>query len=309
MDAVPGLSLYPLHRCKIVHLVRHAQGIHNIEGAEKDKRSPKLFDACLSPLGWEQVENLRKHVNACGLLKRIQLVIVSPLLRTMQTAAIVFGGDIQSNSISANPLMVENVKSEHAAVSTLDCPPFIAHELCRERLGINTADKRRSISEYKNLFPAIDFSLVESNDDIMWAPDVRESDEELAARGIMFLKWLWTRKEEEIAIVTHSAFLLHTLLKFGDDCHPSVKNEMCEFFRNCGLRSLVLVDKGLVGSDAATTNHPGKVPVRLELPSDLADENQESNGQQQNGKTDLPSDLTDEKQEFNGQLQNGKTIL
>ncbi|KAJ8444567.1 hypothetical protein Cgig2_021317 [Carnegiea gigantea] len=171
------------------NLVRHAQGIHNIEGAEKDKRSPKLFDACLSPLGWDQVENLRKHVNACGLLKRIQLVIVSPLLRTMQTAAVVFGGDIQSNSISATPLMVENVKSEHAAVSSLDCPPFIAHELCRERLGINTADRRRSISEYKSLFPAIDFSLVESDDDIMWARDVRESDEELAARGIRFLKW------------------------------------------------------------------------------------------------------------------------
>ena len=52
----------------------------------------------------------------------------------MQTAAIVFGGGIQSNNISASPLMVENVKSEHAAVSSLDCPPFIAHELCRERL-------------------------------------------------------------------------------------------------------------------------------------------------------------------------------
>ena len=65
----------------------------------------------------------------------------------------------------------------------------------------------------------------------------------------------------------------------------------------------------LVGSDAATTNHPGKVPSGLDLPSDLADEKQESNVQQKNGKTDLPSDLTDEKQEFNGQLRNGKTIL
>uniref|UniRef100_A0A7C9DE53 Phosphoglycerate mutase-like protein 1 n=1 Tax=Opuntia streptacantha TaxID=393608 RepID=A0A7C9DE53_OPUST len=228
MDAAPEPSLYPLHRCKIVHLVRHAEGIHNIDGAQKDKRSPELFDACLSPLGWEQVENLREHVNACGLLKRIQLVIVSPLLRTMQTAAVAFGGDIQRNSISATPLMVENVKSEHAAVSSLNCPPFMAHELCRERLGINTADRRRRISEYKNLFPTIDFSLVESDDDIMWTPDVRESDEDLAARGMRFLKWLWTRKEEEIAIVTHSAFLFCTLRKFGHDCHASVKNEMCK---------------------------------------------------------------------------------
>ena len=30
---------------------------------------------------------------------------------------------------------------------------------------------------------------VESDDDIMWTPDVRESDEDLAARGMRFLKW------------------------------------------------------------------------------------------------------------------------
>lgn len=287
MDAAPAPCLYPLHRCKILHLVRHAEGIHNTEFEEKVKRSPKLFDACLSPLGWEQVENLRKHVNACGLLNRIELVITSPLLRTMQTATVVFGGDIHTKSSTGTPLMVENVKGEHAAVSSLNCPPFIAHELCRERLGVNTADKRRSISEYKNLFPAIDFSLVETDDDVMWTPDVRESNDELSARGMRFLKWLWTRKEKEIAIVTHSAFLFHTLQQFGDDCHPSMKSEMCKFFSNCELRSMVLVDKDLVGSDGGTTNYPGKVPSGVDLPSDLANEEQQRDGHknQQNGET------------------------
>ncbi|XXG49040.1 hypothetical protein AAC387_Pa02g3329 [Persea americana] len=37
---------------------------------------------------------------------------------------------------------------------------------------------------------------------------------------------LWTRKEKEIAIVTHSGFLFHTLKGFGNDCHPSVKQEI-----------------------------------------------------------------------------------
>lgn len=39
---------------------------------------------------------------------------------------------------------------------------------------------------------------------------------------------LWTRKEKEIAIVTHRGFLNHTLNAFGNDCHPFVKKEICK---------------------------------------------------------------------------------
>ncbi|XP_021722530.1 phosphoglycerate mutase-like protein 1 [Chenopodium quinoa] len=287
METVPSSSLYPLHRCKILHLVRHAEGIHNVAGAEKYKTSPKLLDPRLSPHGWEQVENLRKHVHACALLQRIELVITSPMLRTMQTAAIVFGGDNHKNGNGASPLMLENGKNDHATVSSLNCPPFLAHELCRERLGVNTCDKRGSISEYKSLFPAIDFSLIESDEDILWKADVRESDEEVSARGMKFMKWLWTREEKEIAIVTHSVFLFQTLRKFVYDCHPSTKSEICKFFANSELRSVVMVDKSLTGVDAAQTNHPGtgRIPFALDLLSDVANAKRESNDNQhhQNG--------------------------
>ncbi|XP_021721123.1 phosphoglycerate mutase-like protein 1 [Chenopodium quinoa] len=279
METVPSSSLYPLHRCKILHLVRHAEGIHNVAGAEKYKTSPELLDPRLSPLGWEQVENLQKHVHACGLLERIELVITSPMLRTMQTAAIVFGGDNHKNGNGASPLMLENGKNDHATVSSLNCPPFLAHELCRERLGVNTCDKRGSISEYKSLFPAIDFSLIESDEDILWKEDVRESDEEVSARGMKFMKWLWTREEKEIAIVTHSAFLFQTLPKFVYNCHPSTKNEICKFFANSELRSVVMVDKSLNVVDAAQTTQSGtgRIPFALDLLSEVANAKRESN--------------------------------
>uniref|UniRef100_A0A5B6ZBH6 Putative Phosphoglycerate mutase family protein isoform 1 n=1 Tax=Davidia involucrata TaxID=16924 RepID=A0A5B6ZBH6_DAVIN len=275
MDIGSGPSLFPLHRCKTLHLVRHAQGIHNVEG-EKDHKaylSEELFDAHLTPLGWQQVDNLRKHVHATGLSKRIDLVIVSPLLRTMQTAVGVFGGEGYTDAIDVSPLMVANAgNSGCPAISSLNCPPFIAVELCREHLGVHPCDKRRSISEYGPLFPAIDFSLLESDADILWKADVREKNEELAARGMKFMNWLWTRKEKEIAVVTHSGFLLHTLSAFGNDCHPAVKSEMCTPFANCELRSLVLVDRSMTGSDSSTTNYPGKIPCGLDRPSDVADE-------------------------------------
>ena len=38
--------------------VRHAQGIHNIDGEKNYKAymNPEYFDAQLTPLGWQQVE-------------------------------------------------------------------------------------------------------------------------------------------------------------------------------------------------------------------------------------------------------------
>lgn len=271
MDSSVGQSLYPLHRCKTIHLVRHAQGIHNVEG-EKDHKaylSEELFDAHLTPLGWKQVANLKKHVDACGLSKKIELVITSPLLRTMQTAVGVFGGEGYMDGIDAPLLMVANAgKSSHPAISSLNCPPFIAVELCREHLGVHPCDRRRSISEYKLIFPAIDFSMIESDADILWKPDTREKDEELAMRGMKFLNWLWTRPEKEIAVVTHSGFLIHTLSAFGNDCHPSIKSEISKSFSNCELRSVVIVDRGMIGSDSSTTNYPGKIPSGPDLPSD-----------------------------------------
>lgn len=242
MDNASGL--YPLQHCKIVHLVRHAQGIHNLVPEGTPKTSPELFDASLSTVGWEEVDNLREDVHATGLLKRIELVITSPLLRTLQTATGAFGGDKVKDGEDAAPLlMVADAKNNRDAVSSLECPPLIAVELCRERLGINTCDKRRNISEYKHLFPAIDFSLIETDDDTMWTPDVRENDEDLAARGIKFINWLCSRKEREIAVVTHSAFLSETLKKFGDDCKPEIKADIGKYFTNCELRSMVLVNK------------------------------------------------------------------
>ena len=88
-------------------------------------------------------------------------------------------------------------QAAHSAMSTADCPPFVAYEvssqgacsdmrpvsglcsrclfpppvaeggtavlwmqLCREHLGRHPCDKRRNLSYYKQQFPAVDFSLV-----------------------------------------------------------------------------------------------------------------------------------------------------
>jgi hypothetical protein len=53
----------------------------------------------------------------------------------MQTAVGVFGRVNYTDGVSVPPLMVENAgHSGRPAVSSLNCPPFLAVETCREHL-------------------------------------------------------------------------------------------------------------------------------------------------------------------------------
>lgn len=53
----------------------------------------------------------------------------------MQTAVGVFGGGDYTDRMDILPLMVANAgNSERAAISSLNCPPILAVELCREHL-------------------------------------------------------------------------------------------------------------------------------------------------------------------------------
>ncbi|KAF3494506.1 hypothetical protein DY000_02054629 [Brassica cretica] len=196
--------LYPLESCKIIHLLRHGQAMHNV-AAEKDRNallSPHLFDAPLTDHGHQQVENLRERVVSSGLLKRVELVVTSPLLRTMQTAVGVFGNEDKQQNIPSSPSIV-------------------ALEVARDR-------------------------NIESEEDNLWRPDVRESEEEIFARGLEFMKWLWKRPEKEVAVVSHGIVLQHMLYVFANDCDKTITHELCKRFANCELRTVVIVDKGLV---------------------------------------------------------------
>ncbi|KAK8580446.1 hypothetical protein V6N12_070720 [Hibiscus sabdariffa] len=210
---------YPWQRCKIIHLVRHGQAMHNVEG-DRDRRallSDHLFDAQLSPLGLQQVCKLRQDVHARGLLRKIDLVITSPLYRTMQTAVGVFGSEGQADG-------GYNYNFSGIPGGGLNCPQIMAVELCRDR-------------------------MMDGEEDSMWNPDVRESEEEMDARMLLFMEWLWTRPEQEIVIVSHGIILQKILHVLGNDCHPTVKSALCKRFHNCELRSVVIVDKSLNEAD------------------------------------------------------------
>lgn len=105
----------------------------------------------------------------------------------MQTAVGTFGGEGYKDGLNAPLLMTAGAgNSDRPAISSLNCPPFIAVESCREHLvcllihllhnwhllksnffemflflvqGVHPCDRRRDITKYREMFPAIDFSL------------------------------------------------------------------------------------------------------------------------------------------------------
>ncbi|XP_024545075.1 phosphoglycerate mutase-like protein [Selaginella moellendorffii] len=254
---------------KTIHLIRHAQGYHNLARTTLTElrrlilfggwRTIKLgrllqllssiwlsilsrivpsyrFDASLTPTGWLQVEKCRQMVVASGLASKIGLVVVSPMTRTLQTAAGVFGErEIYDDNGEAKPILMKKGKTNPCtrAKPSTKSPPFVAQELCREhivraslssfsfqsllmssraRQAHSAAHRRRDISSYSAEFPGIDFSLVQHDQDVLWRPGVEESLQEMQERAKAFFQWLMSREEKEMAVVSHSYFL-HEFLR------------------------------------------------------------------------------------------------
>ncbi|KAE8712554.1 Detected protein of unknown function [Hibiscus syriacus] len=235
--ASPTSSPYLLSNQKLLHLVRHAQGLHNL-GAETNRDSLTQFiDAALSPLGWQQVRAQRENVSASGMLQGIEVVITSPLLRTLQTSVGVFGSEEQQEDHCGNK------------TSTLNHPPIIAAELCRER-------------------------MIESEEDTLWEADERETNEAVAARGIKFIKWVLGRKEREIAVVSHGVFLQETLIALKNKCLPLMDTDPFTRFGNCEIRSVIIFNRSVegLGSDSRKTNYYcGRIPNGLQLQDSAKD--------------------------------------
>ncbi|KXZ41269.1 hypothetical protein GPECTOR_589g656 [Gonium pectorale] len=237
-------------------------------------------DAHLTDLGWRQATKLGRHVASERL--PVDLVVVAPLQRALETAVAAFGNHepqpeplgpgstadgvngaaaVAAAAPSPPLLMVAQTaepgkRAAHPAISSRGCPPFLAHELCREHLGVHPCDRRSKVSEYMQRFPAIDFSLVQPDEDVLWQPDHREAKDEIRRRGLAFLKWLATRPERNIAVVSHSSFLHFTLSCFAHAAAPAVQAELHKWYDNCEMRSVILTDDSMDGAAAAAAHGP-----------------------------------------------------
>jgi broad specificity phosphatase PhoE len=231
-DPEAGFSMFLQERCKRVFFIRHAEGTHNTAVDESTFEPPELillkrntgmthWDARLTEKGVRQCRGLKASIrgnSVWGYAKplNLDLVVVSPLTRTLQTAVLALG-DPQSPG----------------------APPFVANELCRERVAHFMCDGRRNKSELEAEFPGVDFSLVECEEDWIFETQ-KENDEICQARCREFLKWLCGRPEIHIAVVTHSVFLNNLLQQFGNQLSEEDRWAMQEFPSNAEMRAVML---------------------------------------------------------------------
>ncbi len=102
-----------------IYLIRHAQSEFNAV-YDADKPDPMIFDAPLSKLGEHQA------VQAKTMLPELDIsrLIVSPLTRTLQTAALMFGGalPVEINSTVREQVLNSCDIGRHPAALTNDFP-------------------------------------------------------------------------------------------------------------------------------------------------------------------------------------------
>lgn len=221
---------------KLVHFIRHGQGYHNLmgeyarmvgvtisegAGAASGETAPDLspykLPAIIDPPLTSKGRDDAKRLRAVAPSLKPELLVVSPLRRATQTVLIGF---------------------KHLFASSDTCSvPLLAHDGCREQIGVNICDSRSEVSDYEEEFPSVDYSLIESNEDKAWTDSHRETYLEMAQRAHDFLMWIKDRPETEIVVGTHSAFLMAAT----NVCLDTDNDEtLTSFFATGEMRSTIL---------------------------------------------------------------------
>ena len=171
---------------QVLYCVRHGLAEHNLlykQYGEEAYFYKDYIDTNLVTEGIEQARELGNNINKLSELDNLELIIVSPLKRTLETCQYIF----KKTNI-----------------------PIIALEEIREYpCGLHTCNKRHNITGKKNQFKNINFDYIHDNNDLLWKSDRFETIIELDLRIKMFKDFLKTRKEKKIMVISHCCFLSH----------------------------------------------------------------------------------------------------
>ena len=67
---------------------------------------------------------------------------------------------------------------------------------------------------------------IEEEDDVYWQRDSRESHDQIRERGRRFVRWLMSRPERRLAVVSHSSFMYFLLSNYGHGTSEAVQSEI-----------------------------------------------------------------------------------
>ena len=185
---------------KKVYCIRHGKALHNVlypligQVAYTDK---KYTDSPLVDEGHYQSEKLgltwkEKH--------KIEVVFVSPLTRTLDTAINIFKNT--NIKLIANEEIIEYPQS---------------NEYC---------NLRKCKSELEKKYPMIDFSNLDEKPKY-WKAGGKETFKEINERDLHFKSILKNSNYKRICIVSHSTYLKHFLFGFVDTVDEKQELKHC----------------------------------------------------------------------------------
>jgi broad specificity phosphatase PhoE len=219
--AIDGSPLRAMPSGRHVLLVRHGEGTHNVKwrpGGASWRARCKEIDPRLTPRGTEQALALVGH----PLLSSVDLLVVSPLSRAVQTASLAFGKQLGMVEGCAASNSTES--SEHAVGTTRAAPGacrVVLTALHSERWSA-PCDEGRSKSELVTDYPFLKaWGGFEDLPDVWWP--TKASDAEWTERRLpAFLRWLDEQPEARIAVVGHGAFFAAMLGRHLKNCEVAL---------------------------------------------------------------------------------------
>ena len=178
---------------KLVYGIRHGTALHNVNFKKLGVKAYTDYED--SPLVKKGVEEATKLGNLWKNINDVQLVVVSPLYRTLQTAHHIF----QNTNI---PIVVLDNLKEHPQ-------------------SAQYVNKRSSKSYLQRQYPYMDFSDLTTEEDEDFAKCALPNNIELSNlnhRISSVQKWLLKRPETVISIISHDSFLSQMLFnKLNDE--------------------------------------------------------------------------------------------
>ena len=249
-----GLRVGPLARAdtdslkpgeKILHFLRHAEGIHNVDRSLVKKMA--AHDAALVANGVAQCEGLARDGPTSAL--RPQLVVSSPLTRTLMTAKLCVPACSSASNDGAPAV------------------PLVALEHLRETVNF-LCDGRRSLSTIAAEVPGVDFTLCANDEDAIWRryediygtqdefDGLRETDLQALISGRRRRSRGSAGRRQNRRRFAHAAFLRHLFVRAREgqprrppqcfeyaDAH--VAGFMRAYFGNAEMRSVIASFRGL----------------------------------------------------------------
>lgn len=158
-----------------VHLVRHAQGFHNICKENEVLRDPGLTDE-----GKTQCGELQKRFPCHA---GVELIVSSPIRRTIYTSLLGFEQDIKNKGLTIVALP-ELQETSDLPCDTGSSPDALAKEFANDPVDLHLVHHGWNVKTGK------------------WAP----AEQAIAERARVAREWLRSRHEKEIVVVTHGSY-------------------------------------------------------------------------------------------------------